>query len=180
MGEVVEVRGLSNREFLDRHARAGCVGLAGGITMVDRVIRRAERHVGPGDDWSRWSHALLFEGVRADGHHWVVESDLQVKRRHISLGVQENRASKYHDEKLYTWLAVLDFGLDEEQTGALLRGALDLVAARTRYSLRELLGSYYAMLRPGLRGTGNGKRPRPGVLPLLLGLRPARLPRDRH
>jgi len=155
MSEPVVVRGMSNREFLDTHAKAGCVGLAGGVTLVDRVIRRAERHADPAGEWGRWSHALIFQGRRADGRHWVVESDLQVKRRHISLGVQENRAEKYHDEALYPWLAILDFRLSEEQVAGVLAGSLDLVAARTRYSLRELLGTYIALRRPALRGKGN-------------------------
>ena len=38
----------------------------------------------------------------------MIESDLQVHRKHIQLGVQENRISKYFDEELYTNLAVLD------------------------------------------------------------------------
>jgi hypothetical protein len=156
MGEPVTVRGVSNEEFLSTHARAGRVGLAGGVTLVDRVIRRAERHLEPDHvAWGRWTHAWIFEGERADGRHWVVESDLQVKRRHISLGVQENRIEKYHDGALYPWLAVLDFRLAEEQVSGVLSGALDLVAARTRYSLRELLGTYIALRRPELRGRGN-------------------------
>ena len=155
MSEVITIRGMSNREFLETHARPGRVGLAGGVTLVDRVIRKAERHLDAGNAWGRWSHALIFQGLRADGRHWVVESDMQVKRRHISLGVQENRAEKYHDEGLYPWLAVLDFHLSDGQVAGLLSVALDLVAARTRYSLRELLGTYIALRRPALRGEGN-------------------------
>ena len=63
----------------------------------------------------------------------MIESDLQVMRKHIQLGVQENRVEKYWDEKLYTRLAVLDFGLSEEQVGGLLSEALGLVANRARY-----------------------------------------------
>jgi hypothetical protein len=151
----VVVGGLSNREFLEAHARPGRVGLSGGTTLVDRAIRRAESRLDRDGEWSRWSHAFLFEGRRADGCHWLLESDLQVHRRHVSLGVQENRVDKYHDEALYPWLAVLDFGLTGEQAGLLLREGLDLVAARTRYSLRELLGSYVAMRLPRLRGEAN-------------------------
>ena len=155
MNEIVPVTGLSNQEFLEKYARPGCIGLSGGVSLIDRVIRRAERHVGTEKEWSQWSHALLFQGRRLDGHHWVIESDLQVIRKHISLGVQENRATKYHDEKLYSWLAVLDFKLSEEQTGQLLRESLDLVANRTRYSLRELIGSLIALRNPHLRGQDN-------------------------
>ena len=32
----------------------------------------------------------------------MIESDLQVHRKHIQLGAQENRISKYFDEDFYT------------------------------------------------------------------------------
>src|SRR5213594_1051013 len=133
--------GLTNREFLERYARAGCIGLSGGVTLIDRAICRAERHLDAEEQWGAWSHAFLFQGRRADGHHWVIESDLQVHRKHIQLGVQENRISKYFDEKLYTVLAVLDFGLTKAQVALLVCEGLELVANRARYSLRELLGT---------------------------------------
>ena len=153
--ETVVLSGLSNREFLQRYARPGRIGLSGGVTLIDKAICRAERHIHAKKKWGAWSHAFFFEGERHDGHHWVIESDLQFHRRHISLGVQENRVSKYFDEKLYTTLAVLDFGLSEPQTSCLLREGLDLVATRARYSLRELLGTLIALRRPELRGRDN-------------------------
>jgi hypothetical protein len=153
--EIVRLNGLSNREFLERYARAGCIGLSGGITLIDRAICRAERHLDREERWSAWSHAFLFQGLRADGHHWLIESDLQVHHKHIQLGVQENRISKYFDEELYTVLAVLDFGLTDAQVEVLVREGLELVANRARYSLRELLGTFFALRRPDLRGRGN-------------------------
>ena len=153
--ETVLLTGLSNREFLERYACSGRIGLSGGITLVDKAICRAERHVHGKKKWGAWSHAFLFEGERHDGHHWVIESDLQFHRRHISLGVQENRASKYFNEKLYSTLAILDFGLTEVQTSCLLREGLELVATRARYSLRELLGTLIALRHPELRGRDN-------------------------
>jgi len=153
--EPVVIRGISNEEFLLRFARPGCVGLSGGPKLADRVITRAERHVDPEGRPGRWSHAFLFQGVRLDGHHWVIESDLQFNRKHIRLGVQENRLAKYYDASTYGTLAVLDFGLKEEQVSGLLREALELVAARVRYSLRELVGTYLAFHRPELRGKEN-------------------------
>lgn len=152
---VIPLANLSNRDFLERYARPGCVGLSGGMTLVDRAIRRAERHLDEQARWSEWSHAFIFQGVRADGHHWVIESDLQIQHKHIQLGVQENRVTKYHDEKLYTTLAVLDFGLTEAQAGVILREGLELVANRTRYSLRELVGTLLALRRPALRAEEN-------------------------
>lgn len=152
---TVEVRGLSNREFLARYARPGCIGLSGGATLIDKAICRAERHLDPAAAWGAWSHAFLFEGRRVDGHQWVIESDLQIHRKHIQLGVQENRVSKYYDAELYTTLAVLDFGLTKAQVGRVLTEALELVADHTRYSVRELFGTLLALRHPVLRGRTN-------------------------
>jgi len=152
---IIRVNGLSNREFLERYARPGCIGLSGGTSLIDKAICRAQRHLDAEENWGAWSHAFLFQGRRVDGHHWVIESDLQVHRKHIQLGVQENRISKYFDETLYTMLAVLDFGLAESQTAMLVGEGLELVANRARYSLRELLGTLIALRRPQLRGRNN-------------------------
>jgi hypothetical protein len=153
--QTVVVTGLSNREFLELHARPGRIGLSGGITFIDRAICRAERHLDERERWGSWSHAFLFQGLRLDGHHWVIESDLQIHRKHIQLGVQENRISKYFDEALYTNMAVLDLGLAEDQIACLLREGLELVANRARYSMRELFGTLIALRRPGLRSRQN-------------------------
>ena len=153
--ETVVVTGLSNQLFLERCARPGRIGLSGGITLVDKAICRAQRHLDEHASWGAWSHAFVFQGKRADDQHWLLESDLQVHRKHIQLGVQENRTEKYYDEKLYTCLAVLDLGLSDEQVKALLREGLDLVANRTRYSLRELFGTYLALHRPESRSANN-------------------------
>lgn len=149
------ITGLSNQEFLERYARPGCVGLSGGLTWVDKAICRAERHLDERERWGVWSHAFIFQGRRADGHHWVIESDLQIQPKHIQLGVQENRVTKYHDEKLFDNLAVLDFGLDEIQTNAVLAEGLEMVATRTRYSVRELFGTLIALRIPELRTKQN-------------------------
>jgi hypothetical protein len=146
---------LSNEEFLDKFAQPGRVGLSGGVTLIDKAICRAERHLDPEAKWGSWSHAFIFQGRRHDGYHWVIESDLQIHRKHIQLGVQENRVTKYHDQKLYSTLAVLDFSLSPEQTLGLLREGLELVANRARYSLRELVGTLIALRRPALRGRDN-------------------------
>jgi hypothetical protein len=153
--QTVVASGLSNREFLERYARAGRIGLSGGLTLIDKAICRAERHLDERALWGLWSHAFLFQGQRLDGHHWLIESDLQIHHKHIQLGVQENRISKYYDEDLYTNLAVLDLGLPDEQVASLLREGLELVANRARYSLRELFGTFIALHRPELRARAN-------------------------
>ncbi len=163
--KTVLVTGLSNREFLDLYAGAGRIGLSGGITLIDKAICRAQRHLDKQENWGSWSHAFIFQGQRHDGHHWVIESDLQVHRKHVQLGVQENRVTKYHDEKLYTCLAVLDFGLTEVQIAGLLRESFKNPRALKPWPQRRLEPS------PGLNNrrflfTGL-LRPRQSPLPAL-------------
>jgi hypothetical protein len=153
--ETILVEGLSNREFLELYARPGRVGLSCGTTLVDRLIARAERHLDDEGRWGCWTHAFIFQGQRGDGHHWVIESDLQINRKHIRLGAQENRITKYFDEELYTTLAVIDFGLGQEQAASLVRQGLEQVATRACYSVRELLGAYLALHRPERRSSQN-------------------------
>jgi len=153
--QVFVVTGITNREFLERYAQPGRVGLSGGLTLIDKAICRAERHLDEGAKWGSWSHAFVFEGQRCDGHHWVIESDLQIHRKHLQFGVQENRISKYFDEDLYSTLAVIDFSLTAAQTTSLLAEALDLAANHARYSLRELVGTLLALRHPKLRGERN-------------------------
>jgi hypothetical protein len=153
--EIVQVTGLSNEEFLARYAGPGRLGLSGGITLIDKAICRAQRHLDEGEQWGWWSHAFIFQGERLDGHQWVIESDLQLHHQHIQFGAQENRISKYYDEKLYTSLAVLDFGLSPGQCATLVKEGLELVANRTLYSLRELVGTLIALRHSELRSKNN-------------------------
>lgn len=155
MDSIIERTNLSNEEFFNQHAKPGCIALAGGTALIDRVICRAQRHVDDDSNWSFWSHAFLIQGPRLDGHTWVVESDIDIHRKHIRLGVQENRVTKYFNEDLYSTVAILDFGLTTEQTTAVIREGLNLVAERTQYSLRELLGVLVAMKHQKLRGKSN-------------------------
>ncbi len=50
---------------------------------------------------------------------------------------------------------MLDFGLSPAQTNIILVEALEMVASRTRYSLRELVGTLIALRRQELRGAEN-------------------------
>ena len=150
-----EITGLSNAEFLARYGAPGRVGLAGGHLLIERAIRRAQRHQRADGTPSLWSHAFILAGEREDGRRWLLESDLEIHRRQIRLGMQENRVDKYHDEHAFANLAVLDFGLDAAATRAVLTAALDLLASQARYSMRELVGTLLALRRPGLRGREN-------------------------
>src|SRR6266850_1888970 len=49
--QIVRLTGLSNQEFLQLHARPGRVGLSSGVTLADKVICRAQRHL---DEQERW------------------------------------------------------------------------------------------------------------------------------
>lgn len=155
MPETIIVEGLSNRDFLEKYAAPGRVGLVGGPELINRLISRAQRHLDENREWSRWSHAFLFQGRRRDGHHWVVESDLDIKPKHIRLGVQENRIAKYFDDTRNTSLAILDFGLTPEQEENVVAGALELVSDGVRYSLREIAGTVWAMRHPRWRPREN-------------------------
>ena len=152
---IIAVTDLSNQEFLNKYAAPGRVGLAGGNTLIERTIRRMQRNLSESREKSLWSHAFLCSGQRIDGHHWVLESDLEIHRKQIRLGVQENRTSKYADETVFQNLAILDFGLTEEQVRLVMTEGLELLSGLARYSMRELVGTLFALQRPTLRGREN-------------------------
>lgn len=153
--ETIVVTGLTNREFFETHARPGRIGLVGGVELINRLIRRTQRHITEGGAKSPWSHAFVFQGRRTDGHHWVIESDIDIRSKHIRLGVQENRVSKYHNDAEYPAVAILDLGLDEARAQQLIACGLDLVAAGVKYSLREIAGTVWAMRHPEWRPLAN-------------------------
>lgn len=138
---------LSNRDLFAQHAAPGMVGLCGGSTFVDRAIRRLQRPLLEEGSRSLWSHAFLILDRRADGHWWVLESDLDIRRKQFRFGVQENRETKYWDEGVYPNLALLDFRISPEQTQRVLAEALDLLALRSHYAIRELLGTLVSLHR---------------------------------
>ncbi|TDR40051.1 hypothetical protein DFR29_114103 [Tahibacter aquaticus] len=147
--------GQSNADFLQQHAAAARIGLAGGSALIDRGIRKAQRLIVDDAAGSAWSHAFLIGEQRSDGQWWVLESDLDLRHKQIRLGAQENRLAKYFDAAEWPNLAVLDFGLDAAQTRQVLATALDLLANATRYSLREIVGTLFALAKPSLRERDN-------------------------
>ena len=144
---VRQLNGLSNLEFLKKYAKPGCVGLLGGSSAIDRAIRTGQRGLDGASTPSLWSHAVLFQGERIDGQHWLIESDFDVGQGSVRSGVQENRIDKYGSEKDWPNLAVLDFGLKDKDVQRVVVAGLDLVASRTRYDLQGILETYWAMMR---------------------------------
>ena len=144
-----------NQALFEAFAKPGIVGLAGGAHFIDRTIRKVQRHWRADAPRSLYSHAFVCSGKRADNQHWVLESDLEIRRKQIRLGVQENRAERFFNASDYPNLALLDFQLDAGQTAGVMTSALDLLAGSATYSLRELLGTLIALQRPTLRSREN-------------------------
>ena len=155
MSDPILITGLTNREFFEQHGRAGRIGFVGGSERSNRLIARAQRHLDAEGAWSHWSHAFLFQGPRADGHDWIIESDLDIHRKMIRLGVQENRIAKYADDAEYPTVGVIDLGLTTEQEQRALAHALELVSMGTSYSLREIVGTIWALRHPSWQPKAN-------------------------
>lgn len=145
----------SNADFIEKHAAPGRIGLCSGRDWINKLIRKAQAPLTADGHRSLWSHAFIFSERRSDGHWWVVESDLDVRYRQVRLGVQENRAARYFDAEAFPNLAILDFGLDEQQTRQVQVAALDLLSGLSSYSLRELAGTLFAMHSTRLRRRDN-------------------------
>jgi hypothetical protein len=149
---ILQHRGLSNAEFFKRYGAAGRIGLVGGSSALDRGIRHAQRLLDPARRPSLWSHVFVFQGDRADGRAWLMESDFDVTKGRVRSGAQENRVEKYGDEACYPNAAVLDFGLKDVDVRKLLGAGLDFVAQRTPYALTGTLKTYWAMFQKALDG----------------------------
>jgi hypothetical protein len=78
MNEIITIERMSNRRFLESHALACRVGLVGGTTLIEKVIRRASeqqliRRNGFSAEWTFWRwwnklrHACAMAGVFPDG-----------------------------------------------------------------------------------------------------------------
>jgi hypothetical protein len=147
----VIVHPSSNAEFIEQHAAPARIGLCGGKQLINKLIRKAQGPLTTDGHRSMWSHAFLFSERRVDGQWWVIESDLDLHSKHVRLGVQENRASRYFDAEQYPNIAILDFGLDATQALAVQRAALDALSGLTTYSLGELVGTLLSLHSRRLR-----------------------------
>ena len=113
--EIVNTKGLTNEQFVKKYAKSGCIGLVGADNIIDNSIKKAQKLITKDGKNSSWSHAFIFSGIRADGQWWIIESDLEFHLKQTRLGVQENRAEKYFDEKTFPSLAILNFNLDDDK-----------------------------------------------------------------
>jgi hypothetical protein len=94
----------------------------------------------------------VFQGERADGRAWLLESDFDYAGGRLRSGVQENRVEKYEVDGEYPNAAVLDFGLKADDVLKLLGAGLELVSRRTPYALAGALKTYWAMAKKALDG----------------------------
>lgn len=144
-----------NAAFIEKHAAPGRIGLCAGGDGLSKLIRKAQAPLTDDGHRSLWSHAFLFSERRSDGEWWVIESDLDLRHRQMRLGVQENRASRYHDAEAFPNIAILDFGLDDAQARRVVGAGLDLLSGLAHYSLGELVGTMLAMYSTRLRRRDN-------------------------
>ncbi len=134
---------MTNKEFFKEFAKPATIGLVGGTALIDKSIRKAQKLITPNKLESYWSHALIVNGIRQDNQIWIIESDLEFHTKQINLGVQENRISKYYNENEYPNVAILNFDLSNKQIDNVIGQALNLVALKTQYSIREVFGVLY-------------------------------------
>jgi hypothetical protein len=153
--EIITVKGLTNKQFVEKYAKPGCIGLVGADNPIDNSIKKAQKLITADGKNSLWSHAFIFSGVRADGHWWIIESDLEFHFKQTRLGVQENRAEKYFDVKAVPNFAILDFGLDEKSQNKVIAEGLNLIVAKAQYSIREVFGALFNFKAKGGRTLEN-------------------------
>jgi hypothetical protein len=151
----IEIKNLSSQQFINQYAKPGCIGLVGGSAFIDESIKKMQKNITKTGKNSLWSHAFIFNEVRQDDNMWVVESDLEFHKKQIKLGVQENRASKYFNKKEYPNLAILNFNLTPIQQKQIIGNALNLVADKAQYSIREIFGVLISILKNSERNTEN-------------------------
>ncbi len=153
--DASQVLSISNDAFFAAYAKPGCVGLVGGSDTINRLIRRAQRRQTKDKNSSRYSHAFLCGPIREDGRLWLLESDLDMHRERIQLGVQENRIDKYSDDDAFPYVAILDFGLTAQQFREMYATGLQLVAGRVQYSLREIAALFLKLKTSAPRAKPN-------------------------
>ena len=86
---------MSNEDFFFFFFVSGAIGIVGGSSLFDKTIKKAQKNITSNEQDSLFSHDFLISEKRIDGKWWVIESDLEIHKKQIKLGVQENRIEKY-------------------------------------------------------------------------------------
>jgi hypothetical protein len=110
------------------------------------AIREAQKAVTTDGKASLWSHCFVLGDLRFDRRGaggtkskspYIFESDLKVNllKAQLRNGAQENWIGKWCREKVEN-VAVIDFGLSEDQRDNILATALQLVDEQVLYPVR--------------------------------------------
>lgn len=153
--ELINIKGINNKQFVEKYAKPGCIGLVGADNPIDNAIKKAQKLITADGKNSLWSHAFIFSGLRADREWWIIESDWDFNFKKSRLGVQENRAEKYYDIKEVPNFAIMDFNLDEKSQNKIIAEGLNLVVAKAEYSIREVFGALFNFKAKGGRSIEN-------------------------
>ncbi len=134
---IAQERGLG--EFLTTYVRAGMIGLFGGSSWAHRLVRKGQRPLTKGGKSSLWSHAVIFG--QEDGEMVVYESDWDVGIRPLrfKLGAQRNPLGKYSVDRRWTYVALLELGLEKEQRELLMEACRQIIREGYKYPVLELI-----------------------------------------
>ncbi len=141
--------------FFTQHHRPGIMGLVGTTDPIGCAVREAQRPLRPDGGPSPWSHCFILGESRLDRRGpgatvsrspYLFESDLKVNlfKPQLRNGAQENWIGKWCVEKVQN-AAVIDFGLSDSETDAVLATALQLVDQQVLYPIQELLGTWWSI-----------------------------------
>jgi hypothetical protein len=143
-------------EFYTTHYKPGIIGMVGAKDMIGMAVREGQRLVTKNGKASLWSHCFIFGHLRLDRRGpsstkskspYIFESDLKINllKSQIRNGAQENWVGKWCREEVEN-AAVIDLGLSEDQRENILAIALQLVDEQVLYPIRELLGTWWAII----------------------------------
>jgi hypothetical protein len=144
-------------DFFTEHFGPGRVGMIGTKDAIGIAIREAQRNLTADRRISRWSHCFIMGDLRRDRRGpgrqltqspYIFESDLHVEIDQMQMrnGAQENWLGKWCRESV-EHAAVIDFLVPPEVVESVLATALQLVGDQLRYSVAQLLGTWFSMVR---------------------------------
>jgi hypothetical protein len=166
---------VGNRDQRFAHGGRGSIGLLGSYGLIGMAIRNAQRHIRIDRQPSYWSHAFLFSGSISEDpavnrsprrSPWIWESTLEPASPFSHYldrnGVAPRRLADYDHARFNLFrahsvpnVAVIAFGLSEEEVEKILDRADDPDIDRLRYDLVGLLGTWYTYV------TDQAQKPNP-------------------